>query len=202
MKFKLSFLVAAVFLLSSNLFAAGRSDEELAAMAVSDNTSVSKAAIGELRSMGNFGLDALFVKYAAEIDRFTKTGEADDNWKRVANALDTVAMQKDAYTSHLYWYTDLDEAKKVAKSQNKPILTLRLLGNLNEEFSCANSRLFRAILYSNADISKYLRDNYILHWRSVRPAPPRRMPGVPNTSPSARSSSPATVRTSGWICQP
>lgn len=171
MKFKLSFLVAAVFLLSSNLFAAGRSDEELAAMAVSDNTSVSKAAIGELRSMGNFGLDALFVKYAAEIDRFTKTGEADDNWKRIANALDTVAMQKDAYTSHLYWYTDLDEAKKAAKIQNKPILTLRLLGNLNEEFSCANSRLFRAILYSNADISKYLRDNYILYWKSVRPAP-------------------------------
>src|SRR5258706_5438252 len=102
---------------------------------------------------------------------FTKTGESTESWKRIANALDTVAMQKDAYTSHLYWYTDLDEAKRVAKAKNKPILTLRLLGNLNEEFSCANSRLFRAILYSNTDISKYLRDNYILHWKSVRPAP-------------------------------
>lgn len=27
------------------------------------------------------------------------------------------------------------------------------------------------MLYSNADISKYLRDNYVLHWQSVRPAP-------------------------------
>src|SRR5439155_21023685 len=77
----------------------------------------------------------------------------------------------DAYASHLYWYTNLEEAKRVAKTKHKPILSLRLLGNLNEEFSCANSRLFRAVLYPNADISKYLRENYILHWKSVRPAP-------------------------------
>ena len=121
--------------------------------------------------MGVTGLDALFAKYAADIDRYKKTGQADDNWKRIAAALDTVAMQKDDYTSQLFWYTDLDAAKRVAKAQNKPILSLRLLGNLNEEFSCANSRLFRAILYPNAEIGKYLRENYILHWKSVRPAP-------------------------------
>ncbi|MBK8465118.1 MAG: hypothetical protein IPL32_04745 [Chloracidobacterium sp.] len=171
MKIKYSFLLATVFLLSSTLFAAGTSVDELAVLAVSETSSTSKAAITELRKMGNAGLDALFVKYAADIDGYTKTGEADENWKRVASALDTVAMQKDVYTSHLFWYTDLDQAKKAAKLQNKPILSLRLLGNLNEEFSCANSRLFRAVLYSNADISKYLRDNYILHWKSVRPAP-------------------------------
>ncbi|MGB7210648.1 MAG: hypothetical protein WBD27_18475, partial [Pyrinomonadaceae bacterium] len=34
-----------------------------------------------------------------------------------------------------------------------------------------NSRLFRSILYPNSEISKYLRENYILHWKSVRPAP-------------------------------
>lgn len=171
MKIKSSFLVVAVLLLSSTLFAAGKSAEELAALAASDDSSASKTAITELRAMGNTGLDALFLKYAAEIEKFTKNGEADENWKRIANALDTVAMQKDVYTSHLYWYTDLEEAKKAAKLQNRPILSLRLLGNLNEEFSCANSRLFRAILYSNDSISKYLRDNYILHWKSVRPAP-------------------------------
>jgi len=167
MKIKHSFLVLAVLLLSSTLFASGRSAEEL----VSNDAATSKTAIGELRELGSAGLDALFAKYAADIERFTKTGEPFESWKRVAAALDTVAMQKDVYTSHLFWYTDLEEAKRAAKAQNKPILSLRLLGNLNEEFSCANSRLFRAILYSNAEISKYLRDNYILHWRSVRPAP-------------------------------
>lgn len=160
-----------VVALSINTFASTRTAEELSAQAVSEDHSAAMAAIRELRAMGPVGLDALFVKYATEIDKFSKTGESDDDWKRIANALDTVAMQKDAYASHLYWYTNLEEAKRIARLKNKPILTLRLLGNLNEEFSCANSRLFRAVLYPNAEISKYLRDNYILHWQSVRPAP-------------------------------
>jgi len=145
--------------------------DELTITAVSWDKDTASASIAELRAMGPVGLDALFAKYAADIERFKKTGDTDENWKRIAAALDTVGMQKDEYTAHLYWYTDLEAAKRVAKAQNKPILSLRLLGNLNEEFSCANSRLFRAILYPNAEISKYLSDNYILHWKSVRPAP-------------------------------
>lgn len=172
MKIKLVICLSMLFVaLSISTFATTRTVEELSTRAVSEDYSAAMAAIRELRSMGPVGLDALFVKYAAEIDNFSKTGETDENWKRIANALDTVAMQKDAYVSHLFWYTNLDEAKRIAKLKNKPILTLRLLGNLNEEFSCANSRLFRAVLYPNAEISKYLRDNYILHWQSVRPAP-------------------------------
>ena len=166
-KYSIFFLVSLLF--SATTFAT--TTEELAVNAVSIDTNTATASIADLRAMGRTGLDALFVKYMADIERFKKTGEADENWKRISTALDTVAMQKDVYTSHLYWYTDLDAAKRVAKAQNKPILSLRLLGNLNEEFSCANSRLFRAILYPNAEIGKYLRENYILHWQSVRPAP-------------------------------
>lgn len=165
--FCLGILVTA---LSMNAFAK-RTVEELSTQAVSEDNSAAVPAIRELRAMGQIGLDALFVKYASEIDKFGKSGDASEDWKRIATALDTVAMQKDAYASHLYWYTDLAEAQNIAKQRSKPILTLRLLGNLNEEFSCANSRLFRALLYSNAEVSKYLRDNYILHWQSVRPAP-------------------------------
>jgi len=163
------FTAAAALVLSTAALAA--TIEELATQAVAEDTSSAIPAIRELRVMGQIGLDALFVKYSAEIERYGKTGEATEEWKRVANAIDTVAMQKDAYASHLYWYTDLDAAKAAAAKQKKPILTLRLLGNLNEEFSCANSRLFRAVLYPNAEISKYLRENYILHWKSIRPAP-------------------------------
>ncbi|MBC7899366.1 MAG: hypothetical protein H7070_04880 [Saprospiraceae bacterium] len=143
----------------------------MAGNALSDDPAVAASAITGLRGMGRVGLDALFTKYAAEIERFETTGVADANWHRIASALDAVAQQKDAYASRLYWYTDLETAKREADSKNKPILSLRLLGNLNEEFSCANSRLFRAVLYPNADVSKYLRENYVLHWRSVRPAP-------------------------------
>lgn len=160
-----------VLCLSFSALAFAATAEELAANAVSNDKDLATASIAELRAMGRVGLDALFTKYAVEIDRFKKTGEVDENWLRISQALDTVAMQKDDYASQLFWYTDIEEAKRVADKQNKPILSLRLLGNLNEEFSCANSRLFRALLYPNAEISKYLRDNYILHWRSIRPAP-------------------------------
>lgn len=170
MKTKAAVLALAFFIFSAQIFAAS-SVQQLAADVVSDDHRTAIAAITELRTMGPVGLDALFVKYAANIERFTATGIANDKWRDIATAIDAVAMQKDAYASHLYWYTDLDEAKKVADARNKPILTLRLLGNLNEEFSCANSRLFRSVLYPNAEVSEYLRENYILHWKSVRPAP-------------------------------
>jgi hypothetical protein len=42
---------------------------------------------------------------------------------------------------------------------------------LNEEYSCANSRFFRTTLYPNTEVSRYLRDHFVLHWQSVRPVP-------------------------------
>ena len=96
---------------------------------------------------------------------------ATPEWKRLSAALDAVSQQKDSYLSGLYWYTDIDQAKAAARANGKPILSLRLLGKLNEEFSCANSRFFRTVLYSNAQMSIMLRDRFILHWQSVRPVP-------------------------------
>lgn len=160
-----------VFLLFISDVNAATNKEALARQAVFGGLNASQAAVAELRKMKKDGLDALFETYANELKQFSETGEATENWLRIANAIDSVAMQKDGYASRLYWFTDFDQAVKEAQKSNKPILSLRLLGNLNEEFSCANSRFFRAVLYPNAEISKYLRENYILHWKSVRPAP-------------------------------
>ena len=170
---KSNWLLIALIVLCTTLaaFAESKSKEELARQVISNNEIEAVAAIKSLREMGKDGLNTLFQTYSAEIVNFTKTGEAGERWKQIAFALDTVAMQKDAYASHLFWFTDLAEAQKQANKSNKPILSLRLLGNLNEEFSCANSRFFRALLYSNTEVSKYLRENYVLHWQSVRPAP-------------------------------
>src|SRR5688572_14991677 len=102
MKIKYPVLILSIFLFSTTtLMAAGTSAEELVTQAASDDRSAAMSAVSALRVMGPVGLDALFVKYAADIERFSKTGEADENWRRVANALDAVAMQKDAYASHL-----------------------------------------------------------------------------------------------------
>ncbi|MEO0475967.1 MAG: hypothetical protein AAF085_08385 [Planctomycetota bacterium] len=85
--------------------------------------------------------------------------------------IDQVAQQRDAYTSKLYWYTDLDEAIKEAKRTGKPILSLRMLGELVDEYSCANSRFFRTTLYADSGLSYFLREKFVLHWKSVRPVP-------------------------------
>jgi len=37
--------------------------------------------------------------------------------------------------------------------------------------SCANSRLFRITLYANEQVSKLLRERFVLHWQSVRAVP-------------------------------
>src|SRR5262249_24156644 len=73
--------------------------------------------------------------------------------------------------SRLYWYTDLEKAKAEAERTGRLILSLRMLGKLTDEYSCANSRFFRTALYSNKEISDCLRDNFVLHWQSVRPVP-------------------------------
>ncbi len=64
---------------------------------------------------------------------------------RLRAALDTVSAQRDAFASGLYWYTDLESAKAAASESHRAILSLRLLGRLDEELSCANTAGYDAI---------------------------------------------------------
>jgi hypothetical protein len=71
----------------------------------------------------------------------------------------------------LTWYTDLAAAIAEARRTQRPILSLRLLGRLDQELSCANSRFFRRTLYPEPRINRVLRERFVLHWESVRPVP-------------------------------
>lgn len=64
----------------------------------------------------------------------------------LAAAIDALAGQRHAVHSRLFWHRDLGAAKAVAAASGKPILSLRMLGRLDEELSCANSRFFRVVL--------------------------------------------------------
>ena len=147
--------------------------EALARNAVSENPVESGRARAELRAQGPGGLDNLFQLYSEQINQRISNplAPATPQWRRLSAALDAVSQQKDSYLSGLYWYTDLAQAEAAAQSSGKAVLSLRLLGNLNEEFSCANSRFFRSVLYPNAAVSAMLRERFVLHWQSVRPAP-------------------------------
>ncbi|HTS01569.1 MAG TPA: hypothetical protein VMN04_03535 [Thermoanaerobaculia bacterium] len=119
-------------------------------------------------------LAALLASNASEIARMKAglaAGETRPEWTRLRAEIDAAAHQRDAAWSGLYWYTSLPEALAAAASEGKPVLSLHLLGRLDEELSCANSRFFRTALYANAAVSDELRRNWILHWESVRPAP-------------------------------
>ena len=136
-------------------------DHTLARRAVSDDRAQAEAAIAELRRRGPDGLDALFrARDAFDV----LSGPA------LRQAVEQVAQQRDALASRLFWYTDLGAAVSAAAGR-RPILSLRLLGNLDEELTCANSRFFRTIIYADETVSSYLRENFVLHWQSVRPVP-------------------------------
>jgi hypothetical protein len=142
--------------------------------AVSENPEISKPAIAALRDAGPAGFAALEKAHHDSFEQHRKETISDDvdpAWRRLKMALDAVSGQRDCHASHLYWYTDLEAAKRAAKESGKPILSLRLLGKLTDEFSCANSRFFRSTLYANEEVSRVLRERFILHWESVRPVP-------------------------------
>jgi hypothetical protein len=135
--------------------------------AIAPDAVAAQAAVDRLRANGPAGLDALLDEHKAVLDR----GAKDPQWSRVNDAIDKVAAQKDAFASRLYWYTDLEQAKAAARASGRPILSLRLLGRLDQDLSCANSRFFRTSLYADPRVSALMRENFVLHWESERPAP-------------------------------
>src|SRR5688572_12549860 len=121
--------------------------EQLVQELVSDDAGVRAAVIAKLRKAGPEAIEPLFdlrEKVLAEVaaDRLAGGGKVEsgiqDRLTRIEAAIDEVAAQRYACHSRLYWYTDLNQAKQVAAKEKKPILSLRMLGNLNEDFSCAN----------------------------------------------------------------
>jgi len=114
-------------------------------------------------ALGPKKLEALFALYDREPDGPAK--------EKLAAEIDAIAHQKYATVSRLYWHTDLASALIAAREQGRPILHLRMLGRLDEDLSCANSRLFRTTLYANQDVSAFLRERFILYWSSERPVP-------------------------------
>lgn len=126
------------------------------------DAAAARAAVAELRRQGPAGVEALRAVEPA-------AGEpAHQRWER---ALDAVCAQRDCAASGLYWYTDLDAALAAARATGRPILSLRLLGRLDEEVSCANSRYFRTALYPDTRVRRVLGERFVLHWRSERPVP-------------------------------
>jgi len=140
------------------------------------NQEATEQAAAMLRARGPRAMDTLFAYRADLADRIARTrcrffNPDPSELVLLDKLIDRVAGQRYASVSRLYWYTDLDEARAAAAESGKPILSLRMLGRLTDEYSCANSRFFRTTVYANAAVAERLRENFVLHWRSVRPVP-------------------------------
>jgi hypothetical protein len=134
------------------------------------DAAVSADAVTHLRAAGPAGLAALMAADQPAI-RAHAQGNVDATWTQQSSALDAVAGQWDAWAAGLYWYTDWPTAAAAARAAGKPVLSLRLLGKLTDEYSCANSRFFRTVLYADPAVAQLLRERFVLCWQMVRPAP-------------------------------
>ncbi len=120
------------------------------------------AEIAALRAEGPAALERMLQAYD------TASGS---HREQLAKEIDRVAAQRYASVSRLFWYTDMESARAASRASGKPILSLRMLGRLDEDRSCANSRFFRVALYANAELSAWLKDSFVLHWSSERAVP-------------------------------
>ena len=145
-------------------------NEELAQIAVLDDERAS-VAIDVLRARGREGHAALLRVHGDAVAELNRGRGDSAAARRLREAIDRVSGQRDGHASGLFWHTDLRDAQAEAARSGRPILSLRLLGRLDDELSCANSRLFRIGLYSHPDVAALLAERYVLHWSSERAAP-------------------------------
>lgn len=130
--------------------------------ALATDPAASQQAVSALRQIGAPAVERLLAS------RPTGDRAAEQAWHR---ALDAVCGQLGCVHSRLFWYQDFDLAVREAQRSQRPILSLRLLGRLDEALSCANSRFFRSILYADPMLSDFLRRRFVLHWSTERPVP-------------------------------
>src|SRR5262252_3210898 len=125
--------------------------------AMSADATAADSAIARLRAAGPAGLQALLAAQPALAAATAEiAGPLTPAQELFSKALDRIGAQRDDRFARLYWFTDLEAAKAEALRTGRPILSLHLLGRLDEELSCANSRFFRTALYSNAQVGALL----------------------------------------------
>ena len=178
-------LLIGPMLVCADVRAPRATDSEVRRLAVEAVTASGESAdrlVAQLRAMGQDVLPPLLAMRreamsgppvgktsANQVSQAAPPAPAD--LAKIEALIDRVAGQRYAWASELFWYNDMDQARAAAAATGKPILSLRMLGNLTEEFSCANSRFFRTTLYANKEVSEMLRERFVLHWKSVRPVP-------------------------------
>lgn len=102
---------------------------DLVEQAISPDQSIAVKAQDQLRLNGPRGLELLQQRFANEIALHRNGALSDARWKRIGAALDRVSGQYDDYSSGLFWYTNLQQAKAAARASGRPILSLHQIND-------------------------------------------------------------------------
>lgn len=138
-----------------------------------DTDAKTESLVLALRDRGRVGMDLLLARRDRLSGQLARepSESIESEVERLDHLIDKVAGQKFASRSRLFWHTSLSDAKREATRTGRPIVSLRMLGRLDEDLSCANSRFFRTTLYPDPTIATQLRDGFVLHWQPVCDVP-------------------------------
>lgn len=142
---------------------AGSPRDALVEQALQGSAEERRSAVASLRQMGPDVTELLASWIGAAV--------SPEEEEAAHELLDEVCAQRHCAASRLFWFTSFEAALEEAERTGRPILSLRLLGRLDEDLSCANSRFFRTVLYPDEEVGRLLREDFVLHWRSVREVP-------------------------------
>ncbi len=137
-----------------------------------DPSSLSGSTLAsQLRPFGADALDRLLsIKPLLEKERDNAESIAEratvtTRIQRLDRLCDEVASQTWSSVSRLFWYTNLDEARRDAIELRRPILSLRIDGRLNGDHGSHEALLLIATVYCNQQLAEELRSRYVLHWQ-------------------------------------
>ena len=68
------------------------------------------------------------------------------------------------------WHPTIEAARAASAKSGKPVFHVQIVGRMDERYCCTNTRIARAILFSDADIAKQINDSTEPVWESLRPA--------------------------------
>ena len=107
---------------------------------LSDDSQILDQRAATLRQEGPAVLEKLLAartqlqESLAKADSGAALGRLEKQAEQLDRLIDLVGGQRYCTASRLFWYTDLEAVKKAAQESGKPILSLRMMGRLTDEF--------------------------------------------------------------------
>lgn len=135
---------------------------------IGENRALRPAEVDYYRHDGQLQVSRLFALREQVWDGVQAGANRQSELSQLDLLIDAIAGQRYASYSGLFWHTDMQQAQTRAKAENKPVLSLRMTGDLTDEYCGFHGRWHRIVNFADETISAYLREHFVLHWESIQ----------------------------------